>query len=199
MYRHMVELHVIIFVTCMNFAGTSWGIRKWSCTKRNNKTTVNCCCCGRKEKYWSILQYNIDVWVSCLLSSVIRLQYVKYLGVESLVNRFNHISWVTAVTPTDRPKSVRNRCVIKVFGGVFYVVTLLFGFFCECRGFCHRTESDLFPFLLILLSILQLRKSYPNLPASDVPKYLTCTKIAPSHAGLQLSTLLTHRLLSFNL
>ena len=35
---------------------------------------------------------------------------------------------MTAVTPTDRPKSVRNRCVIEVFGGVFYVVTLLFGF-----------------------------------------------------------------------
>ena len=32
---------------------------------------------------------------------------------------FNHTSWVTAVTPTDRPKSVRNICVIKVFGGVF--------------------------------------------------------------------------------
>ena len=30
-----------------------------------------------------------------------------------------HTSWVTAVTPTDRPKSVRNSCVIKVFGGVF--------------------------------------------------------------------------------
>ena len=26
---------------------------------------------------------------------------------------------MTAVTPTDRPKSVRNNCVIKVFGGVF--------------------------------------------------------------------------------
>ena len=26
---------------------------------------------------------------------------------------------MTAVTPTDRPKSVRNSCVIKVFGGVF--------------------------------------------------------------------------------
>ena len=26
---------------------------------------------------------------------------------------------MTAVTPTNRPKSVRNRCVIKVFGGVF--------------------------------------------------------------------------------
>ena len=37
----------------------------------------------------------------------------------NLVNRFNHTSWVTAVTPTDRPKSVRNSCVIKVFGGVF--------------------------------------------------------------------------------
>ena len=57
-------------------------------------------------------------------------------------------TWVTAVTPTDRPKSVRNRCVIEVFGGVFYVVTLLFGFFYECRGVCHRTESDLFLFLL---------------------------------------------------
>ena len=26
---------------------------------------------------------------------------------------------MTAVTPTDRPKMVRNSCVIKVFGGVF--------------------------------------------------------------------------------
>ena len=69
--------------------------------------------------------------------------------VERLVNRFNHTSWVTAVTPTDRPKSVRSGCVIKVFGGVFIVVTLLFGLFCGCRGFCHRTESDLFPFSLI--------------------------------------------------
>ena len=59
---------------------------------------------------------------------------------------YNHTSRVTVVTPSDRPKSVRNRCVIEVFGGVFCVVTLLFGFFCECRGFCHRTESDLFLF-----------------------------------------------------
>ena len=64
------------------------------------------------------------------------------------MNQFNHISKVTAVTPTDRLKSVGNRCVIEVFGNVFEVVMLLFGFFCECRGFCHRTESDLFLFLL---------------------------------------------------
>ena len=33
------------------------------------------------------------------------------------------------------------------FGPLVYVVTLLFGFVCGCRGFCHRTESVLFPFL----------------------------------------------------
>ena len=69
-----------------------------------------------------------------------------------LVNWFNHTSWVTAVTPTDRPKSVRNSCVIKVFGGVFM---LLFGLFCGCRGFCHRAESDLFLFLLSAVFIME--------------------------------------------
>ena len=28
-----------------------------------------------------------------------------------------------------------------------YVVTMLFWFFCGCRGFCHWTESDIFLFL----------------------------------------------------
>ena len=65
----------------------------------------------------------------------------------------NHTSGVTAVSPTDRPKSVRNRCVIEVFGGVLYVVTLLFGFFCECRGVCNRTESDLFLFSTLYTTI----------------------------------------------
>ena len=59
----------------------------------------------------------------------------------------NHTSWVAVVTPTDRPKSVRNRCVIELFCGVVYVVTLPFLYFCWCMGFCHRTESDLFLFL----------------------------------------------------
>ena len=65
------------------------------------------------------------------------------------VNRFNHTSWVDVVTPTDRPKSVRNRCVIEVFGGV---CVLSFGFRISCwyRGFCHRTGSDLFLFLFII-------------------------------------------------
>ena len=40
-------------------------------------------------------------------------------GLLRLVERFNLNSGVAVVTPTDRPKSVRNRCVIEVFGGVF--------------------------------------------------------------------------------
>ena len=56
----------------------------------------------------------------------------------------NHISWVAVFTPTDRSKSVRNRCVIELFCGVVCVVTFPLWNFCWCRGFCHRTESDLF-------------------------------------------------------
>ena len=38
----------------------------------------------------------------------------------------NHTSWVAVVAPTDRPKSVRNRCLIELFCGVVCVVTLPF-------------------------------------------------------------------------
>ena len=62
----------------------------------------------------------------------------------------NHTSWVAVVTPTDRPKSVRNRCVIELFCDVVNVYVILpFWQFCWCRGFCHRTESDLFLFLFV--------------------------------------------------
>ena len=63
-----------------------------------------------------------------------------------LVNRFNNTS---VVAQTDRPKSFRNHCVIEVFVYVESCVdTLLFGFFYGCRCICHRTESDLFLFVL---------------------------------------------------
>ena len=39
------------------------------------------------------------------------------------------------VTPTDRPKSVRNRCVIEVFGGVCVCCPLVFGYSVGVRGF----------------------------------------------------------------
>ena len=50
------------------------------------------------------------------------------------------------VTVLSRSQSLCNRSFWWRF---FYVVTLFFGFFCGCRGFCHETESDLFLFFLI--------------------------------------------------
>ena len=41
------------------------------------------------------------------------------------VHRLNNTSSVAVVAPTDHPKSVRNGCVIEVFGGVF-VLSLCF-------------------------------------------------------------------------
>ena len=35
------------------------------------------------------------------------------------VNQVNHTSWVAVATPTDRPKSIRNRCVIELFVALF--------------------------------------------------------------------------------
>ena len=61
----------------------------------------------------------------------------------------NHTSWVAVVTPTDRPKSVRNCCLIELFCGVVCVVTLSLWHFCWYRGFCHRTGSDLLLFVCI--------------------------------------------------
>ena len=67
------------------------------------------------------------------------------------VNQVNHTSWVPVVTPTDRPKSIRNRCVIELFVALFvlslcpfdisvgvggFVIGLrqISSFFSHCRG-----------------------------------------------------------------
>ena len=62
----------------------------------------------------------------------------------------NHTSWVAVVTLTDRPKSVRSRCLIELLCDVVCVVALPFWHFCWCRGFCHRTGSDLLLFVFFL-------------------------------------------------
>ena len=46
-------------------------------------------------------------------------QLLRSVGRLGLCKVVNHTSWVAVVTPTDRPKSVRNSCVIEVFGVVF--------------------------------------------------------------------------------
>ena len=57
---------------------------------------------------------------------------------------------MTVVTPTELPKSVRNCCIIEVFGGVF-VLSIGFRIFCWCRGFRHGSESDLLLFLAFII------------------------------------------------
>ena len=57
---------------------------------------------------------------------------------------------MAVITPTDRPKSVCNRCLIVMVE--FCVVTLLFGIFCWCKGFCHMAESYLYLFLHMCLA-----------------------------------------------
>ena len=52
-------------------------------------------------------------------------QLLRLLGRVGSRKRFHHTSWVSVVTRTDRPKSVRIRFVIKVLGGVF-VLSLVF-------------------------------------------------------------------------
>ena len=49
---------------------------------------------------------------------------LRGVGRVGPVNQVNHTSWVAIVTPTDRPKLVRNRCVIRLFCGAVCFVTL---------------------------------------------------------------------------
>ena len=59
------------------------------------------------------------------------------------VHWFNHTGWVAVVIPTDRPKSVRNRCVIEVFGGVFVL----------SRCFFYRISAGIEDFVIRLIQI----------------------------------------------
>ena len=70
-------------------------------------------CCLYKEVYLQIL-------------NVCPFDYtaVARSGKVGPVNQVIHTSWVAVVTQTDRPKSVRHRCIIELFCGVVCVVTL---------------------------------------------------------------------------
>ena len=72
-----------------------------------------------------------------LVRSVLRASKLSVLKLTEIViadgpvNRWaykpvNHTSWVAVVTPTDRPKSARNLCLIELFCGAVCVVALPF-------------------------------------------------------------------------
>ena len=62
------------------------------------------------------------------------------------VNRFNHTSGMAIITPTDRPKSVRNCCEIEVFVGVF-ILSRCFFYFSEGVGAFVKGLSQISSFL----------------------------------------------------
>ena len=109
--------------------------------------------------YWFLWPLRLVWLLVCCLYKEVYLQIFKCVSFwlhgccgeweGGPVNQVNHTSWVAVVTPTDRPKSFRNRCLIELFCGVVCVVTLPFWHFCWCRGFCHRTGSDLLLFVFI--------------------------------------------------
>ena len=76
----------------------------------------------------------------------------------------------------DSTKSVRNRCMIEVFCDVFVLILcFFFKIFCWYKGFSHRTELDLFPFLSVSenkVSVNCIANKYPttSLPIFD-PMY----------------------------
>ena len=76
--------------------------------------------------------YDLSAWGGCWFVVYIRRFIYRFLNVSSFdftavagngkvgpVNQVNHTSWVAVVTPTDRPKSVHNRCVIELFVALF--------------------------------------------------------------------------------
>ena len=65
-------------------------------------------CCLYKEVYLQIL-------------NVCPFDYTAVAGSGKVgpVNKVKYTSWVAVVTPTDRPTSVRNRCVIELFVALF--------------------------------------------------------------------------------
>ena len=64
--------------------------------------------------------YNFNVTVKKYLH-VLALDNIAVAvsGKVGPVKPVNHTSWVAVVTPTDRPKSVRNRCVIELFVALY--------------------------------------------------------------------------------
>ena len=96
------------------------------------------------------------------------IQILRLVGRLGSRKPVNPTSWETIVVPTDCPKSVRNRCVIEVFDGVFvlsrcfldfsvgidaFVIGLSqISFFFSCKHQCHKNHyydcSTLFPMLV---------------------------------------------------
>ena len=141
-----------------------------------------------------------NVTIECIiLKSLNKIFIALFYAVQNIVGTTEQLQIaIYCCYSTDRPNSVRNRCVTEIFGIAFYVVMLFFGLFCGCRGFCHRTESDPFLFLLMnldkrlfgshktlsLLAYIAAKKYYHNSKLQNIgftKKYFWCVCITGAH------------------
>ena len=92
--------------------------------------------------------YALSAWGGCWFVVYIRRFIYKFLNVCPFeytavagsgkvgpVNQVNHTSWVAIVNPTDRPKSVRNRCIIELFVAFFMLLLCPFDISAGVRAF----------------------------------------------------------------
>ena len=100
---HVSDRHAIVYIMQINFAEVT-------VLQEQNMLNVH-----------HMLSFVCELFkwsnTSTLILSYRRLTDLRawmYLG-WAPVYRCNHTSWVAVVTSTDRPKSVRNRCVIELF------------------------------------------------------------------------------------
>ena len=101
---------------------------------------------------WSKGQGHCVHWLLIMVYRIYLLYHYIYCYISYRLPTSQECAGLTkpverVVTPTVRPKSVSNPCVIEVFGGV--VLSMGCRIFCWYRGFRHRTESDLVFSLLI--------------------------------------------------
>ena len=88
------------------------------------------------------------------------------------VNQVNYTSWVAIVTPTDRPKSVRNRSVMELFCGVVCVVILPFDISVDVGAFVIGL-SQISSFFSLTLSRLQICRTQQSIAEVTIKLWYT--------------------------
>ena len=126
--------------------------------------------------------YNLSAWGGCWFVVYIRrfiynflnlypfyYQAVAGIGKVGPVNQVNHTSWVAVATPTDRPKSLRNRCVIELVVALFVLSLCPFDISVGVLAFVIGLSQISFLFLI-------LQQFHRSIPTSISPKSSVNTK-----------------------
>ena len=95
------------------------------------------------------------------------------------VNRFNHTSWVAIVTRIDRPKSVRNRCVIEGFWSVFVLSLCFLDFYVGVGAFVIGLSQIFSFFSLFFFLNFTISKTIKHWGISDIRGYPVLYMLQP--------------------